>query len=115
MEAGKLKKRITLQRQNKQRDASGQVVGIWEDFAHIWAEMKCTDSTTVDSRGAVQHEGLYKFFIRWRGDITADMRVCYQGRTFELTGPPADWSGERVGLTLLTRELVKNGTNANRR
>ena len=54
----------------------------------------------------VIHEGLYKFFIRWRQDITAEMRVKYGGRIFELTGPPADWKDQRSGLTLITRELM---------
>ena len=106
VEAGRLNKRITIQRQEKVRKPSGQVVGEWKDVCTVWAEVNCTDSKAVDSNGAIQHEGLYRFYIRWRRGITAEMRVVWDGRIFTLVGPPADWKGEKVGLTLLTKELV---------
>jgi SPP1 family predicted phage head-tail adaptor len=106
MQAGRLNKRITIQRQQKIQKPSGQLIGEWVDVCTIWAEVNCTDSKAVDSNGVIQHEGLYRFFIRWRTGITADMRVQWDGRIFELTGPPADWKGERIGLTLITKELV---------
>lgn len=107
MEAGKLNKRITLQRKDQGRKPSGQMVGEWVDVCTLWAEVNCTDSKAVDSDGVVQHEGLYRFYIRWRAGITPEMRVKWAGRIFELVGPPVDWKGEKVGLTLLTREMVK--------
>lgn len=106
MEAGRLKKRIEIQRREDTRAPSGQKNGKWVRVCTLWAEMKCTDSKAVSEDGAIQHEGLYRFYIRHRAGITAEMRVRYQGRTFELVGPPADWDGERRGLTLITRELV---------
>ena len=61
---------------------------------------------------AIQHEGLYKFYIRHRRGITAEMRILWDDgsgespRVFTLTGPPADWKGEKIGLTLIAKELV---------
>ena len=112
MEAGRLNKRITIQRREKTRNPSGQTVGEWKDVCTVWAEVNCTDSKVVDANGAIQHEGLYRFYIRWRPGITAEMRVVWQvtrgckGRVFLLVGPPADWKGEKAGLTLLAKELV---------
>lgn len=107
MKAGKLRHRITIQRQLRQPLPSGQQSGDWVDVATVWADAKCTRSTIADADGVMQDEMVYKFYIRWRPDIRAAMRVLWQGRTFELTGPPADWEEERSGLTLLTRELVE--------
>lgn len=106
MNAGRLNKRITLQRRETVRKPSGQRVGEWVDVATIWAEVNCTDSKTVSDDGVILHEGLYRFYIRWRAGITPDMRVKWGSRHFELVGPPADWKGEKVGLTLLARELI---------
>ena len=106
MEAGRLNKRITIQRREKTRNPSGQTVGEWKDGCTVWAEANCADSKALDANGAVQHEGLYRFYIRWRPGITAEMRVVWQGRIFLLGGPPADWKGEKAGLTLLAKELV---------
>lgn len=106
MNAGKLRERITIQQRAKKQNPSGQVVGEWVDVCTVWAQVKCTNSKTVDSSGVVQHEGIYRFYIRWRPGITAEMRVLWQGRAFELTGPPADWDSEKSGLTLLAKERV---------
>ena len=106
MDAGRLNKRITIQRQTNVRLASGPRKGVWQDVCTVWAEVNCTDSKVLDSDGVIQHEGLYRFYIRWRAGITAEMRVVWQGRTFTLVGPPVDWKGENVGLTLLAKELV---------
>lgn len=110
MEAGKLNRRITIQRPVKTRNRSGQIqVTGWEDIATVWAGMKCTDTKTATSEGVIVHEGLYRFTIRWRDGITAECRVVYgdppSQRVFPLVGPPADWEGERLGLTLLCKEV----------
>lgn len=106
MKAGKLNQRITIQREEKITTASNQQVGEWVDVCEIWAQVKCTDSGIIDSNGFVQHEATYKFYIRRREDITAQMRVKWKGRIFNLVGPPIDWNNERTGLTLIAKELV---------
>lgn len=106
MKAGKLRERITIQKQVKKTAASNQQIGEWEDVCKIWAEVKCTDSGIIDGDGFVQHEATYKFYIRRRDGITAQMRVKWQDRIFQLVGPPVDWTNERTGLTLITKELV---------
>lgn len=112
MEAGRLNHRITIQRPIKSQSKSNQTKTDWKDYLTLWAEIQCTDSTAVSTDGAIQHEGLYKFYIRYTEGITAEMRIKYgkksdgSDRIFILTGPPADWKGERIGLTLLAKELV---------
>ena len=112
MEAGRLNHRITIQKNVKTRNSAGQPVETWEDFCQVWAEVQCTKVTAVDAEGAIQHEGLYKFYIRHRRGITAEMRILWDDgyaespRIFTLVGPPADWKGERIGLTLTAKELV---------
>lgn len=107
VQVGRLNKRITLQKPGFTRLPSGQKVPEWLPFCTVWAEVQCTDSRAVSAEGLIQHEGLYRFYVRWRRGITAQMRVLWDDRTFEQVGPPADWKGEKDGLTLLCRELVK--------
>lgn len=109
MDAGKLNKRITIQRKVKTRAPSGQPTEGWEDVCTVWADMVCTDSKAADQDGVIVHEGLYRFRIRYRRGLDAEMRVLYRDgdreRVFPLVGPPADWEGNRVGLTLICKEL----------
>lgn len=106
MEAGKLNKRITIQKLVPKAKASGQQDGEWVDVYTVWAQVKCTSPRTINDEGVVQHEATYKFYIRKRNGITAQMRVKWDGRIFILVGPPVDWADERTGLTLITKELV---------
>lgn len=106
MEAGKLNKRITIQKLIPKVSASGQQGGVWEDVCTVWAQVKCTSPRAINDDGVVQHEATYKFYIRKRKGITAQMRVLWDGRIFLLVGPPVDWTDERTGLTLITKELV---------
>ena len=106
MEAGRLNQRIKIQRQEDTTAASGQPIGEWVDVAEVWAQVECTDSKAVDGNGYTQHEGLYRFYIRWRKGITASMRVLWYNRIFTLVGPPVDWKTDRTGLTLIAKELI---------
>lgn len=49
--------------------------------------------------------------IRWRADVTADMRVRYQGRVLEIVGGPAEL-GRRELLELLCQEVSTLGDGA---
>lgn len=106
MKAGKLNQRITIQQEIKKAAASNQQIGEWVDVCTIWAQVKCTSSTVIDGNGFVVHAATYKFYIRRRKGITAQMRVKWDGRIFLLEGPPIDWTEERTGLTLIAKELV---------
>ena len=106
IDSGRLRQKIEIQRRTEEQTSSGAVVERWESICTVHADAVCTDSKQENESGAIRHEALYRFRIRWRPGITADMRVRWKSRTFEMVGPPADWQSERVGLTLLCRELV---------
>ena len=106
MKAGRLRERILIQKEVKQTTSANQKIGDWVDVCEVWAEAKCTSSSAVNGDGFVVHTSVWKFFIRRRDDITAQMRVKWKDRIFVLEGAPVDWSGERNGMTLVTKELI---------
>lgn len=106
MKAGKLRERITIQKEVKKDTSTNQKIGEWVDVCEIWAEARCTSPTQINGDGFTIHAAVWKFYIRRRDDITAQMRVKWKGRIFLLQGPPVDWESERNGLTLITKELV---------
>lgn len=106
MRAGRLRERITIQREVKKTTSANQKIGEWEDVCEIWAEKRCTAAAVIDGNGFVVHAATYNFYIRRRDDITAQMRVKWDNRIFTLQGPPIDWKDEPNGLTLITKELV---------
>lgn len=106
MDAGKLRHRITIQKRVNEQEKSGQEVERWTDLCTVWAQVKCTNSGYADTEGVVRYDSVFRFYIRWRSDITAGMRIKWKNRIFEMTGPPADWESEKIGLTLLAKERL---------
>ena len=106
MRAGILRERITLEREVKEPAATNQMISKWVPHCEIWAEVRCTSSAVIDGDGFTVHGAVWKFFIRRRSDITSTMRVKWNGRIFQLEGPPVDWTNERNGLTLIAKEIV---------
>ena len=116
IDVGRMNERITIQKPSGGRQPSGQLNPQpegWEDVCTIWAEARCVLSGAADEAGISQHETEFRFYIRRRSDITAEMRILWldhgRERIFLLQGPPVDWQN-RQGLTLIGRELVQYGT-----
>lgn len=72
----------------------------------MWAGVKCTEAKAVDSEGVIRHETVARVTIRYRTDLTGDLRVRWGKRTFSVTAPPVDWKAEQQGLTLICKELI---------
>lgn len=106
MKAGALRERITIEKEVKETVGGNQKVPKWVPHCEVWAEARCTTSKLIDADGFTVHAAVWKFFIRRRDDITSNMRVNWKGRIFQLQGPPVDWTNERNGLTLITKEVL---------
>ena len=108
MRAGRLNRRITLQSATEVRDAYGQAVKTWADVATVWAEVMPLSGREREIASQTAAETNVKFRIRWRSDITADMRVVYGGRNYEIVEPPPPENPDvlRFGLSLMCREVA---------
>lgn len=90
MQAGSLNRRITVQRRTGAVDELGAPLpDAWEDHANVWANIR-TPTGLGSIAGQFQSAGqeisrvLYSMRVRYRTDITADMRVRYQGEYYEI-------------------------------
>lgn len=86
MEAGRLNRRITLQRRSMAQDATGAPIETWHDLTTVWAEK-------VDMRGSERYTAAQtvaqldtKFRIRFIRGITPVDRIVYEGRNFDVGG-----------------------------
>jgi len=77
LSVGDLRHRITIEKPSEQQSKSGAVIPIWEVAAIVWAEKQ--DLSGREYLQAQQVESLIstRFRIRYRGDITPNMRVKY--------------------------------------
>ena len=111
MKAGQLDRRITIQSRTSTKDASGRPTTVaWADFATVWASVQ----DMLPSRGERIAEGVNvasrpcRIRMRYRDDITADMRVTLDGRTLRIVSMPAEL-GRREGIEIVAEEVTTEG------
>lgn len=108
--ASRLRHRITLQAQMLTEGEGGQYAEEWQDVATVWAEVTPLEnrSLSVESLFAEQlmARGSHSIVLRWRGDVTAQMRVAFGGRHFDIRSV-VDVAERGECLRLLVEE---NGT-----
>lgn len=84
--AGRARHRITIERRNITRNAIGENVEDWVTHAQCWAIVNQTRAREAWKYGADQFVNSYptSFEIRYRSDITTEMRISWLDRTFRI-------------------------------
>ena len=103
MRAGMLRHSVTLQRFQQGQDAYGGPVETWEDVATVWASLEAMSGREFFASQQAQSEVTQRIRIRYRADVTADMRVIHNGKVFNIVAPLPDNRGRE--LVLMCREV----------
>lgn len=90
-------------------DDMGQDRGGWTEYKTVWATVKPYKSSEANFMGKLKPEVSHRVYVRFRKDITAEMRILYHGRTFEITGPPIDIDERHELLEIQCEEVFENG------
>ena len=85
MQAGKMDRRITLLRRTLTRNAQGEQVNTFTEYATVWAEKRDVTGREYFAAQQVIAENTARFFIRYRDDVALTDRISYAGRTYDLT------------------------------
>lgn len=94
--AGDLDRRITIQRAMTVTDELGSEVPAWIDLTTVWASVEWVKDGERFRAAEVAAYAEVRFTIRWGVGVTAQDRVRYDGRVYEIVGPPKE-IGRRVG------------------
>ena len=113
MRSGDLNRRISFERPLADDSFDGAGSGAWEPVVTVWANVQ----DALPSRGERLADGINissrpaRIRIRFRTDITADMRIIYGDRVMQIVGPPAEL-GRREGLEMMAVEESSPGGGA---
>lgn len=108
--AGALNQRITFRRLTGALDELGQSAGVWEDVArNVPAQVKPVRVRDQFAAGTVQESGSIIVRVRFRRDITADMRAVWRGDDYAIQGRPIDPDARRVELEMLCGVVPRTG------
>lgn len=99
---GDLRHRITFQTLSRVADEQGGFVETWTSLAPVWAMIKPISSKERLFGQRLQYQRSHEVVIRWREDITQEMRFQFDGRTFQIKGTRA--SDERKFFLIMDAE-----------
>ena len=105
MRAGNLRHRIKFQRPPGELDEYNEPEGDWVDVTNVWADVKGLNGKEKLVALQVQGEITHEITIRYRTDITPDMRAVCGTRIFDIT-PPVDPDGRKCELRILCKEVI---------
>lgn len=102
MKAGRLDRLVTIQTFTTTKNSMGEETKTWSDFAEVYARKRDISSREFFEAGARQAEITTEFTIRYRSDVTTQMRIQLDGNTYQIVGPPQEL-GRREGLIIRTK------------
>lgn len=100
MDPGKLNKRITFQLQDLDSEDED-----WKDIATTWANINPISGKEYYSAETINSDLTHKIRLRYRKEITPDMRVIYNDRIFYIISVINEYEKNTM-LQLMCRELI---------
>ena len=89
-------------------DDMRQAKGSWETYKKVWATVKPYKSSECNFMGKLKPEVSHRVYVRFRKDITAEMRILYHGRIFQIAGVPIDLDEKHELLEIQCEEVFEN-------
>lgn len=84
MKVGALNNLVKLQRRTAGADSLGQPLTTWTDVAEVYADIRYQRGLEAIKGGAVASLTNASIRIRWRTDVTSDMRVLYGSTEYQI-------------------------------
>lgn len=98
MKSGRLRNRIIIQKQVSRKDELGQLVNEWVDVCSVRAEIRDLTGKEYQNSQVEQSQTDCKILIRYRNDITTDMRVLFNGIYYDIKAVLEDVKRTRLEL-----------------
>lgn len=95
MHAQQLRTRILIQRPVSAQDAAGQPIDSWVDVGPDWADFRVLGGLEAIKADAPINLSRASCRIRYREDITTDMRVQAAGEAWHIVSLQPDVNGRR--------------------
>ena len=105
MNVGKLRHRITIQRQVNDVNDFGAPVTSWKNVATVWADIRPLSGREYFSAQQVQSEVTTQIWLRHLDGIKPTMRVKFGKRIFEILSV-LNTQERNISLQLMCKEVL---------
>ena len=110
MDVGKLRHRVTIQKQVKTQDAlTGEMVVSWADLKQAWASLEPLSVREFIASQTTQSKVTARVTMRYDAEVNASMRIIYRGKIYNIEGVLADKKSGLEYITLPVSEGVNIG------
>lgn len=82
--AGRLNRRIQIQVRSQSSDDYAQQLVSWSTVITCWARIRQLGGRELVTAQTIKAESTHEIEIRYRPGITAEHRIVYQGRVFNI-------------------------------
>lgn len=110
MKAGTLRHLVTIEKYTETPDAVGGISKTYATHAQAWASIQPMLGREHFTEQRVSSEQTHRINMRYISGIESTMRITYNGRTFELIGPPINYMEQNKYLTFNVKELYDHDT-----
>jgi len=101
----KLRHRVIIQQNQPTINAFGEETEQWADIATVWAAVEPIKGREFFAAQKENAETTVRITIRYRTSITADMRILYGNKNYEINAI-IDVEERHVELQLMCQELL---------
>lgn len=105
MRAGRLRHRITIQSVGTTYDDYGDLSDSWTTLASVWASISPVSGTEEKIAGELTGVETHRIRIRHRSGVTAQNRILFGARTFEIVSAN-NWNERNVFIEILAKEVT---------
>lgn len=102
---GDLRQPVTIEVAERQPDGGGGAVLTWSPVAEVWCAIRPRSGGENLASDRLAPSVRFEVWMRWRGDVTADMRLTFSGRILAITAV-MDPDGHRRFLRLFAEEKL---------
>jgi SPP1 family predicted phage head-tail adaptor len=84
MRTEELKRKITFQKLTTSTNENGFEIEEWQDYKTVWSAVSNLSGREYYQAAAIQAEKTVKFTIRYLDSITADMRILFKDKQYNI-------------------------------
>ena len=108
LDPGKLRHRLVLLFLAEDQDSdTGEMVETWEEFDTVWGSFEPYSTKDVLLARSAQEQSSVRAVIRYKEEVTSDMRVSFRSRLYKIDGPPLPDTDSGIEyMTLMLAEIA---------
>lgn len=98
--AGRLRHRLTIRQPSTSQNEVGEEIITWSTLATVWGRLEALRGEEQLQAKQLQAEIVARAILRYRSDVTTEMRLQYESREYDIDAVLADATKTSLTISL---------------